>query len=93
MRAKFLPAGTMFKMFNEPLSKRGRRSRNFGIEAARLSPVTDFEYRPEEGVAILWVMTISGYDEEMDGDWPWSRYWLQLWHNTIGHSPPLLTTP
>lgn len=55
--------------------------------------MTDFEYRPEEGVAILWVMTISGYDEEMDGDWPWSRYWLQLWHNTIGHRPPLLTTP
>ena len=31
--------------------------------------MTDFEYRPEEGVAILWVMTISGYDEEMDGEW------------------------
>jgi hypothetical protein len=31
--------------------------------------VTDFEYRPEEGVAIMWLMTISGYDEEMDGEW------------------------
>jgi hypothetical protein len=24
--------------------------------------------------------------------WPWSRHWLQLWHNTIGHSPPLTAT-
>jgi hypothetical protein len=21
--------------------------------------------------------------------WPWSKAWLALWHNTIGHSPPL----
>jgi hypothetical protein len=21
--------------------------------------------------------------------WPWDRAWLTLWHNTIGHSPPL----
>jgi len=25
--------------------------------------------------------------------WPWSKPWLALWHNTIGHSPPLPTTP
>jgi hypothetical protein len=25
--------------------------------------------------------------------WPWSRHWLALWHNTIGHSPPLAATP
>jgi hypothetical protein len=24
--------------------------------------------------------------------WPWSKPWLRLWHNTIGHSPPLTTT-
>ncbi|WP_457142260.1 IS1380 family transposase [Mycobacterium sp. URHB0021] len=24
--------------------------------------------------------------------WPWSKAWLTLWHNTIGHSPPLTTT-
>jgi hypothetical protein len=24
--------------------------------------------------------------------WPWSQGWLALWHNTIGHSPPLTTT-
>ncbi|BBY61392.1 IS1380 family transposase [Mycolicibacterium sarraceniae] len=24
--------------------------------------------------------------------WPWSRSWLALWHNTIGHSPPLPAT-
>ena len=24
--------------------------------------------------------------------WPWSKHWLQLWHNTIGYSPPLITT-
>jgi hypothetical protein len=24
--------------------------------------------------------------------WPWSRHWLALWRNTIGHSPPLRTT-
>jgi hypothetical protein len=24
--------------------------------------------------------------------WPWSKHWLALWHNTIGHSPPLITT-
>ncbi|MDT5075227.1 MAG: hypothetical protein QOF31_3521 [Mycobacterium sp.] len=24
--------------------------------------------------------------------WPWSRHWLALWHNTIGHSPPLPST-
>ena len=23
--------------------------------------------------------------------WPWSKSWLALWHNTIGHSPPLPT--
>jgi hypothetical protein len=23
--------------------------------------------------------------------WPWSKPWLTLWHNTIGHSPPLPT--
>ena len=21
--------------------------------------------------------------------WPWSTHWLQLWHNTIGYSPPI----
>ena len=21
--------------------------------------------------------------------WPWSKAWLALWHNTIGHSPPI----
>jgi hypothetical protein len=25
--------------------------------------------------------------------WPWSKAWLTLWHNTIGHSPPLPATP
>lgn len=25
--------------------------------------------------------------------WPWSEPWLRLWRNTIGHSPPLPTTP
>ncbi|MCV7381762.1 IS1380 family transposase [Mycobacterium alsense] len=25
--------------------------------------------------------------------WPWSKAWLSLWHNTIGHSPPLPATP
>ena len=25
--------------------------------------------------------------------WPWSKPWLALWHNTIGHSPPLAATP
>jgi Transposase DDE domain group 1 len=24
--------------------------------------------------------------------WPWSRNWLALWDNTIGHSPPLTVT-
>jgi hypothetical protein len=24
--------------------------------------------------------------------WPWSQGWLALWHNTIGHSPPLTAT-
>ena len=24
--------------------------------------------------------------------WPWSKHWLALWHNTIGYSPPILTT-
>jgi len=24
--------------------------------------------------------------------WPWSTAWLALWHNTIGHSPPLSAT-
>jgi hypothetical protein len=24
--------------------------------------------------------------------WPWSKHWLALWDNTIGHSPPLPTT-
>ena len=24
--------------------------------------------------------------------WPWAQAWLALWHNTIGHSPPLPTT-
>jgi hypothetical protein len=24
--------------------------------------------------------------------WPWSKAWLTLWHNTIGHSPPLTMT-
>ena len=23
--------------------------------------------------------------------WPWANHWLALWHNTIGHSPPLPT--
>jgi hypothetical protein len=25
--------------------------------------------------------------------WPWSNAWLALWHNIIGHSPPLPATP
>lgn len=25
--------------------------------------------------------------------WPWSKAWTTLWHNTIGHSPPLTATP
>jgi hypothetical protein len=25
-------------------------------------------------------------------NWPWSKAWLALWHNTIGHSPPLTAT-
>jgi hypothetical protein len=25
--------------------------------------------------------------------WPWSKAWLALWHNTIGHSPPGTATP
>jgi hypothetical protein len=25
--------------------------------------------------------------------WPWSKAWLALWDNTIGHSPPLPATP
>jgi len=25
--------------------------------------------------------------------WPWAKAWLTLWHNTIGHSPPLTATP
>jgi len=25
--------------------------------------------------------------------WPWSKAWLALWHNTIGYSPPIPTTP
>ena len=25
--------------------------------------------------------------------WPWSKGWLALWHNTIGHSPPQPTIP
>jgi hypothetical protein len=24
--------------------------------------------------------------------WPWSKAWLALWHNTIGHSPPRTAT-
>ncbi len=24
--------------------------------------------------------------------WPWAKAWLPLWHNTIGHSPPLPAT-
>ena len=24
--------------------------------------------------------------------WPWAHAWLQLWRNTIGHSPPLPIT-
>jgi hypothetical protein len=24
--------------------------------------------------------------------WPWTDHWLALWHNTIGHSPPLPAT-
>jgi hypothetical protein len=24
--------------------------------------------------------------------WPWSKAWLALWHNTIGYSPPPITT-
>ena len=24
--------------------------------------------------------------------WPWSKAWLALWHNTIGHSPPMTAT-
>ena len=25
--------------------------------------------------------------------WPWSKAWITLWRNTIGHSPPLSATP
>jgi hypothetical protein len=25
--------------------------------------------------------------------WPWSKYWLALWHNTIGRPPPQPVTP
>ncbi len=25
--------------------------------------------------------------------WPWAQAWLTLWHNIIGHSPPLTATP
>jgi hypothetical protein len=25
--------------------------------------------------------------------WPWHRPWFRLWRNTIGYTPPLLTTP
>jgi Transposase DDE domain group 1 len=25
--------------------------------------------------------------------WPWSKHWLALWHNTIGHPPPQPATP
>jgi len=31
--------------------------------------VTEFEYQPEDGVLILWVLTVSGYDDQIDGDW------------------------
>jgi hypothetical protein len=24
--------------------------------------------------------------------WPWSKHWLALWRNTIGYSPPLIST-
>jgi len=34
---------------------------------ARLGPVTDFEYRLEEGVLIFWTLSLSGYDGEVDG--------------------------
>jgi hypothetical protein len=34
MRAKFLPAGTMFKMFNEPLSK-GKEAADQGISGLK----------------------------------------------------------
>jgi hypothetical protein len=38
---------------------------------ARLGPVTDFEYLPEEGVLIFWTLSLSGYDgdvDDLDGD-------------------------
>ena len=34
---------------------------------ATLRPVTDFHYRPEEGVVIRWALRVSGYDDEIDG--------------------------
>jgi len=35
MRAKFLPAGTMFKMFNEPLSKGKEAAADQGISGLK----------------------------------------------------------
>ena len=30
--------------------------------------MTEFEYQPQEGVLLLWTLTMSGYGEEYDGD-------------------------
>ena len=30
--------------------------------------MTDFDYRPREGFGICWVLTVTGYDPEIDGD-------------------------
>jgi hypothetical protein len=35
--------------------------------APTLRPVTDFDYRPEAGLVIAWVLRVSGYDEDVDG--------------------------
>ena len=29
----------------------------------------------------------------LQSHWPWSKAWLALWHNTIGHSPPQPAIP
>jgi hypothetical protein len=32
--------------------------------------MTDFDYRPQAGFAINWMVCISGYDDAIDGDYP-----------------------
>jgi hypothetical protein len=38
---------------------------------ARLTPVTDFGYRPEEGSRSSGGCALSGYDDETDDEWDW----------------------